>query len=85
MIDLGYKIISKPRFDSFEVHCDNAVQIHHLASLAGFNLRILPLGASLQQAQGFGVAFDEQEIKKVPTMSFDKKMDLILTPTKIII
>ena len=32
-----------------------------------------------------GVAFDEQEIKKVPTMSFDKKMDLILTPTKIII
>jgi len=33
----------------------------------------------------FGVAFDEQEIKKVPTMSFDKKMDLILTPTKIII
>ena len=33
----------------------------------------------------FGVAFDEQEIKKVPTKSFDKKMDLILTPTKIII
>ena len=33
----------------------------------------------------FGVAFDEQEIKKVPTMSFDKKMDLVLTPTKIII
>ena len=33
----------------------------------------------------FGVAFDEQEIKKVPTMSFDKKMDLILTPSKIII
>ena len=33
----------------------------------------------------FGVAFDEQEIKKVPIMSFDKKMDLILTPTKIII
>ena len=33
----------------------------------------------------FGVAFDEQEIKKVPTMSFDKKMDIILTPTKIII
>ena len=33
----------------------------------------------------FGVAFDEQEIKKVPAISFDKKMDLILTPTKIII
>ena len=33
----------------------------------------------------FGVAFDEQEIKKVQTMNFDKKMDLILTPTKIII
>ena len=33
----------------------------------------------------FGVAFDEQEIKKVPTKRFDKKMDLILTPTKIII
>ena len=33
----------------------------------------------------FGVAFDEQEVKEVPTMRFDKKMDLILTPTKIII
>ena len=32
-----------------------------------------------------GVAFDEQQIRKVPTTSFDKKMDLILTPTKIII
>ena len=33
----------------------------------------------------FGVAFDEQEIEKVPTMRFDKRMDIILTPTKIII
>ena len=29
-----------------------------------------------------GVAFDEQEIEKVPIMEFDKKLDLIITPTR---
>ncbi len=33
----------------------------------------------------FGIAFDEQEIKKVPTLNFDKKMDLIVTQSRIII
>ena len=29
-----------------------------------------------------GVAFDEQEIENVPMMEFDKKLDLIITPTR---
>ena len=29
-----------------------------------------------------GVAFDEQEIENVPIMEFDKKLDLIITPTR---
>ncbi|MAZ07367.1 MAG: 5-formyltetrahydrofolate cyclo-ligase [Rickettsiales bacterium] len=29
-----------------------------------------------------GVAFDEQEIEMVPMMEFDKKLDLIITPTR---
>ena len=33
----------------------------------------------------FGIAFDEQETKKVPTLNFDKKMDLIVTQSRIII
>jgi 5-formyltetrahydrofolate cyclo-ligase len=31
-----------------------------------------------------GVAFDEQEISMVPTMNFDKKMDAIITQSRII-
>ncbi len=32
-----------------------------------------------------GIAFDEQQTKKVPTMIFDKKMDLIVTQSRILI
>ncbi len=32
-----------------------------------------------------GIAFDEQETTKIPTMSFDKKMDLIITESRILI
>ncbi len=31
-----------------------------------------------------GVAFDEQEIEKVPTMQYDEKLDLIVTQTRVI-
>ncbi len=33
----------------------------------------------------FGIAFDEQETKNVPIFDFDKKMDLIVTQSRIII
>ncbi len=33
----------------------------------------------------FGIAFDEQETEKVPSMEFDKKMDIIVTQSRIII
>ena len=32
-----------------------------------------------------GIAFDEQQTDLVPTTKFDKKMDLIITPTRIIV
>ena len=31
-----------------------------------------------------GVAFDEQQIEKVPTMQYDKKLNYIITQTRII-
>ena len=38
LINLGYQIIAKPRFDSFEIYCDNAVEVHHLEALEGLKL-----------------------------------------------
>ena len=32
-----------------------------------------------------GIAFDEQEVKKIPKEKHDKKLDIIVTPTKLII
>ena len=32
-----------------------------------------------------GVAFDEQEINKVPIEKFDKKLDLIITPKRMVV
>ena len=32
-----------------------------------------------------GVAFDEQEIMKIPNEKYDKKLDIIVTPTRLII
>ena len=32
-----------------------------------------------------GVAFDEQEIMKIPKEKYDKKLDIIVTPTRLII
>ncbi len=54
-----YPIASGVRFDSVDVYCHEAPQIHKLASLQGFNLRILPLGSNLIDSKGFGVTFDE--------------------------
>ena len=56
---LGYELAPMDRFDTVEVFSSNAPEIHRLASLEKFNLRILPLGKSKEEAEGFGITFDE--------------------------
>ncbi len=57
--DLEYPINSGVRFDSVDIYCEEAPEIHKLASSQGFNLRILPLGSNSIDSIGFGVTFDE--------------------------
>ncbi len=64
LIELGYPIDSMTRFDTIEVYSDHAIDVHKLSDLAGFNLRVLPLGASLDQARGFGITLDELTTQK---------------------
>ena len=56
---LGYSLEETPRFDSFDVYGSMAPQVHHLAAGEGINLRVLPDGASVETAQGFGISLDE--------------------------
>ncbi len=56
---LQYPLASIVRFDTVEVYCDNASQVHNLASLKGLNLRVLPIGSEPNNAKGFGITFDE--------------------------
>ncbi len=64
LIQLGYPLKPMARFDTVEVHCENAVEVHKFAALAGLNLRVLPLGASPIEAKGFGITFDELTTQK---------------------
>ncbi|WP_320663627.1 aminomethyl-transferring glycine dehydrogenase [Prochlorococcus sp. MIT 1223] len=57
--ELGYPFQKIDRFDTVEVYCSKAPQVHQLAYSKGFNLRILPLGSSIKNAKGFGITFDE--------------------------
>ncbi len=59
LVQLGYKLSAKVCFDTVEVLCDNATKVHKLAALKGFNFRVLPIGSSVEDATGFGIAFDE--------------------------
>ena len=56
---LGYPLASFERFDSVVVHTAHAPAVHRVAEEAGFNLQVLPHGASPDQATGFGIALDE--------------------------
>ena len=56
---LGYSLEATPRFDSFDVYGPLAPQVHRLAALDGINLRVLPDGASVETAEGFGISLDE--------------------------
>ncbi|KGG14555.1 MULTISPECIES: aminomethyl-transferring glycine dehydrogenase [unclassified Prochlorococcus] len=59
LIELGYEVNSSPAFDTIEVYCSEAPEIHRLAALKGFNLRIIPFGNSILNAKGFAVSIDE--------------------------
>ncbi|MCP4499067.1 MAG: glycine dehydrogenase (aminomethyl-transferring), partial [Deltaproteobacteria bacterium] len=69
---LGYSLEATPRFDSFDVYGSMAPQVHRLAAVEGINLRVLPDGASVETAQGFGISLDElsdsDEIKRLITV-----------------
>ncbi len=56
---LGYSFESQPSFDTIEVCFDRSPLVHELAKVAGFNLRVLPLGAAVENSTGFGITFDE--------------------------
>ena len=57
--DLGFAIPLGNRFDSFDIYCEGSQDIHKQALKNGFNLRILPLGSSIEDSKGFGVSLDE--------------------------
>ncbi len=59
LLQLGYPLKPIARFDTIEVNCPEAAKIHQLAASAGFNLRVLPIGSSHENACGFGISFDE--------------------------
>ena len=60
LVELGYlNKISITSFDTIEVYCENAIQVHELAALEDLNLRVLPVGVLQNQAKGFGITFDE--------------------------
>tara|TARA_B100002051_G_scaffold254475_1_gene269264 strand:+ start:5792 stop:8665 length:2874 start_codon:yes stop_codon:yes gene_type:complete len=56
---LGFALDSIDRFDSIVVTSPLAPAVHRAAAEAGFNLQVLPFGATAEDADGFGIAFDE--------------------------
>ena len=62
--DLHYPLDNFTRFDSIDVYCKEASKVINLASEKGFNLRVLPIGSDVINAEGFGVTFDELTCEK---------------------
>ncbi len=56
---LGFKLDQFTRFDTVEVYCLEAPEIHKLTKSKGFNLRILPFEASIKDSKGFAISLDE--------------------------
>ncbi len=80
--NLGFIFNQDVRFDSLDVYSSKSVAIHKAAVENGFNLRILPLGAEVDNATGFGISLDElsdiDEVKKILIVIaevIDKNMD----------
>ncbi|MFL0730752.1 MAG: glycine dehydrogenase (aminomethyl-transferring), partial [Prochlorococcus sp.] len=69
LVQMGYPVQPLARFDTVEVICPEAPAVHQAAALAGFNLRLLPIGVAPEEANGFGISFDElstdQELGKI--------------------
>ena len=71
LADLGFDIPDGIRFDSVDVYSENSQRIHNEALKNGYNLRILPLGSTIENSTGFGISLDElsneKEIKDILT------------------
>ena len=79
---LGFIFNQNVRFDSLNIYSAKSVAIHKSAIENGFNLRILPLGAEIDNSTGFGISLDElsdiDEIHKILNFIagvIDKKID----------
>ncbi len=59
LFELGFQINNAIRFDSIDIYSENAPYIHKEAVRKGYNLRILPLGATIENSLGFGISIDE--------------------------
>ena len=57
VLQMGYALEATPRFDSFDVYGAMAPQVHRLAAQEGFNLRVLPDGASSRPRRGLESAW----------------------------
>ena len=71
LVDLGFDIPDGIRFDSVDVYSEHSQKIHNEALKHGYNLRILPLGSTIEDSTGFGISLDElsneKEIKDIVT------------------
>ncbi|QNJ21154.1 glycine dehydrogenase [Synechococcus sp. A18-25c] len=69
---LGLSLPDGCRFDSVDVVCPQAPEIHRLALQEGFNLRCLPDGAAIEASEGFGISLDEHsdeaEVRRLLTV-----------------
>ena len=74
--ELGFTVNQGIRFDSLDIYSDRSVQIHNEAVSKGYNLRILPLGASIEEAKGFGISLDEltDETEIIEIINFISKV-----------
>ncbi|BEV35325.1 aminomethyl-transferring glycine dehydrogenase [Synechococcus sp. M16CYN] len=61
---LNFPLDPGERFDTVTVTTSYAPAVHAAALAAGFNLRVLPNGAPVAQATGFGITLDELSDEK---------------------
>ncbi len=73
----GYNIEDISRFDTIDVFCEESKLIHLLGAKEGFNFKILPLGSSIDESEGFGISIDElttvKELNKLSRVFADAK------------
>ncbi len=74
--ELGFQVNNGIRFDSLNIFSDKSVEIHKEALSHGYNLRVLPLGANIDEAKGFGFSLDEltDENEIIDIISFISKV-----------